>query len=203
MKKLVSMSVVAAFLAGAASAGTIVEVSPEPPVYTPAPAPMAVNWGGGYLGVQAGYGVMTYPAFPNDQSGFTGGIFGGYRHDAGSHVWGVEAEMSAATLFGTYITPTGDELKYGFGLYLTAGVPVSEDRRTLLSFSAGPSMVISEFGGNTDTSFGVMVGAGLEHMMTDSVILRGGVRYGYSPSLGNANITTHSYGFGAGVAFRF
>ena len=202
MKKLVSMSVVAAFLAGAASAGTIVEVSPEPPVYTPPPAPMAVNWGGGYLGVQLGYGTLTYDDFDN-QTGFAGGIFGGYRHDSGSHTWGVEGEVVPAALFGDFSTPTGDELKYGFGLYLTAGIPVTESRRTLLSFTAGPMLIMSEFEDTSSTSLGVMLGAGVEYMMTDSVILRGGLRYGHVPSLGARDLTVNGYGIGAGVAFRF
>ena len=202
MKKLVAMSVAAAFLAGTAGAGTLVEVAPEPPVYTPPPAPAAVNWTGAYVGAQAGYLTNRYTGWA-DQSGFMGSVFAGYRHDSGSHTWGVEAEIAPATLFGA-TTTWGDDVNYAAGVYLTAGIPVSEDRRTLLSFQAGPSLVLWDAGdGVTGNSLGLALTAGVEHMVTDSVILRGGLSYGYTPNLGSEGVTTNSYGVGAGVAFRF
>lgn len=202
MKKLVSLSVAAAFLASAAAAGTQIEVAPERPVYTPPPAPAAVNWSGAYLGAQIGYGTNNYDGFPS-QSAIIGSVYGGYRHDSGSHTWGVEAEFSPGVLFGTFNTPWGDQLQYGAGVYVTAGLPVTDDRRTLLNFAAGPSLMIYDDAGTTGTSLGLMMTAGVEHMVTDSVILRGALRYGYAPSLGSADVTTNSYGIGAGVAFRF
>lgn len=194
---LTSITASTAFAGGGKYQETVV------PTPVPAPAPMVTgfDWTGGYVGAHIGYGNMNYSGF-SSQSGGAGGIFGGYRFDLGTGVVGVEGEINPAT-FGSYNIPTGDRLKMGAALHVSYGLKLTQDERTLLSFKAGPSMARTSIGGSSDNAFGLSVGVDLDHMLTDNIMVRGGLRAGYTNSLGSQDLNTRSLGAGLGLAYKF
>lgn len=202
MKRTAIIALLSAFTATSALAGGT--KYQETVVATPAPAPAPVvtgfDWTGGYVGLQAGYGTLSYSNF-NSQSGGAVGIFGGYRFDMGTSVVGVEGELTPA--LGSYNIPTGDRLRMGAALHLSYGIKVTADERTLLSFKVGPSLARTSIGGSSNTAFGLSTGIEVDHMLTDQIMLRAGVRAGFTNKLGSQNLRTRSFGAGVGIGYKF
>jgi outer membrane immunogenic protein len=192
-----------AFTATSALAGGTKYQDTGVPTPAPAPAPVVTgfDWTGGYVGVQVGYGTINYSNF-NSQSGGAVGIYGGYRFDMGTSVVGVEGEFNPATL-GSYNIPTGDRLKMGAALHLTYGMKLTADERTLLSFKVGPSLARTSLGGTSNTAFGLSAGIDVDHMLTDNIMLRGGLRAAFTNKLGSQNLEARSFGAGVGLGYRF
>lgn len=203
MKRIVLSALVSGITASTAIAGgaKYQETVVPAPVYTPAPMVSGYDWTGGYVGAQFGFGTLNYRNF-SSQSGGTAGLFAGYRFDMGAHVVGIEGEINPTT-FGDYNIPTGDRLKRGAALHGTYGFKVTEDERTLLSVRAGPSVVQTSQGGSTDTAWGLTGGIDIDHMLTDTLMLRGGLRAGYTNNLGSGDLSTRSLGAGIGLGLRF
>jgi outer membrane immunogenic protein len=202
MMKRVSISVLCAFVMAQAAAADgmthqSVTVSSPPFPY----AGSGFDWTGGYAGAQIGFGTLRYTGF-NSQSGGAVGLFAGYRHDLGTGVVGVEAEYNPATL-GTYTIPSGDRLTAGFAVHLSYGVKFTGDERTLLNFQLGPSWARTSLAGNSKTASGYIAGIGVDHMVTDKIIFRGGIRAGFTNNLGALNLKTRSLGAGIGAAYKF
>lgn len=169
-----------------------------PPAPTPAPR---FNWTGAYAGAGIGYGRMDFDGF-NSRNSPVGALFGGYRMDMGSYVLGGELTVSPGA-FGSATLPGGDELKSGASLMVSAGMPISADRRTLGYVAAGPTLVRTSGAGGSDTSVGAGLQLGLDHMLTDQIMLRGSVTYTAINNVGNADLDTRTLGAGLGVAFKF
>lgn len=175
----------------------------EPQVATPpAPAPQPrFNWSGAYAGAGIGYGRMDFDTF-NSRNSPVGAFFGGYRMDMGSFVLGGEATISPGA-FGSATLPGGDELKSGASLMVSAGMPVTADRRTLGYVAAGPTFVRTDGAGGSETSTGAGLQLGLDHMLTDQIMLRGSVNYTVINNVGSTDLDTRTLGAGVGVAFKF
>ena len=184
-----------------AGGGKYHETAVPPPLSAPAPMVTGFDWTGGYLGAQIGYGNVSYSDF-SSQSGGAGGIFGGYRLDMGTSVVGIEGELNPVT-FKTYNIPTGDQLKTGAALHVSYGMKLTQDERTLLSIKAGPSMVRTSIGGSSDTAFGLSGGIDIDHMLTDNIMLRGGLRAAATNSLGSQDLNARSIGASAGLGLKF
>lgn len=159
------------------------------------------DWTGGYAGVGLGYGNMRISG-EDSRSAATGGLFAGYRMDAGSYVLGAEAVVVPGT-FGSATLPGGDEVKAGATLLLSAGIPVSADRRTLAHISAGPSIMRTSGAAGSETSTGATVGVGVDHMITDSMMLRGALSYTAINNVGSSNLNTRTMNAAVGVGFKF
>ena len=188
-----------------AMAGDMSKTGPglqEPVVSTPAApvAPARFNWTGGYAGAGLGYGNMKFGG--DSASSATAALFAGYRQDMGYAVLGAEA-LLAPVAFGSPTLSSGDEIKGGGALLFTAGLPVSADARTLAYVGVGPSLLRTSGAAGSENSIGGMATIGVDHMLTDSIMLRGSVNYTGINNVGVDNTNTRTLGAGVGVGFKF
>ena len=206
MTRLLTTTAAAALIVTGASAGDYSKSGPavtEPMIEAPAmpAATPRFDWTGGYAGAGLGYGRMSISG-ANNGSAMVGGLFAGYRYDMGTAVLGGELQVSPGTL-GSATLPGGDKLKSGASLMLSAGIPVTADARTLAYVAAGPSLVRTSGAGGSETSTGAGLQVGMDHMLTDQIMLRGSVNYTAINNVGNANLRTRTVGAGIGVGFKF
>jgi outer membrane immunogenic protein len=157
--------------------------------YTKAPAAVAIyNWGGFYAGVNGGWGSSrnrwdeTFgPTFPMGSHDATGGTVGGqigYRWQAGTWVFGLEAQGNWADFHGSNAIPlatafTNDTRVDAFGtftgqvgyaannvlFYVKGGAAVTSDRYRMLATGTNVQLANSV----DDTRWGGVVGVGLEY----------------------------------------
>ncbi|WP_426525196.1 outer membrane protein [Bradyrhizobium sp. McL0615] len=157
--------------------------------YTKAPVAVAMyNWGGFYAGVNGGWGSsrnswdetfgVVFPMGSHDATGGTVGGQIGYRWQAASWVFGVEAQGNWADFKGSNVIPlaaafTNETRVDAFGLftgqvgyaannvlfYLKGGAAVTSDRYRMLATATGAQVVNSV----DDTRWGGVVGVGLEY----------------------------------------
>jgi outer membrane immunogenic protein len=159
--------------------------------YTKAPAAIAMyNWSGFYAGVNGGWGsshngweeVFGAAAVSLGSHDATGGTVGGqigYRWQAASWVFGVEAQGNWADFQGSNVIPLApvfinDTRVEAFGLltgqvgyaannvlfYAKGGAAVTSDRYRLLATATGLSAAVNNV---DDTRWGGVVGVGLEY----------------------------------------
>ena len=206
MTKVIAITAAAAMIATGASAGSYSKTAPataEPVIQQPA-APVAAprfDWTGAYAGAALGFGRLTTSAGERGTSA-AGGFFGGYRWDMGDVVVGAEAQL-APMAFGSPTLASGDRLRAGAALLLSAGTPVTADGRTLAYAGAGPAMLRTSGPAGSETSTGLTGQLGVDHMLTDTIMLRGSVSYTAINGVGSANDRTRTLGAGVGLAFRF
>src|SRR5882724_10897274 len=189
MKKvlLVTASLIAL---GAAAPAVAADLAARP--YTKAPAMIAAvyDWSGFYIGANGGWGQsrnswdvqqfngVSFPEGANNGNGGTIGGQVGYRWQAGTWVFGVEAQGNWADFHGSNVIPlaaafTNDTRVDAFGLftgqvgyaannvlfYLKGGAAVTSDRYRVLATGTGISLANSV----DDTRWGGVVGVGLEY----------------------------------------
>lgn len=204
--RTITAAAVVGLVATSAVAGNYSKVGPamaEPmvPVLNAPVAASRFNWTGAYAGAAIGYGQTNLSGFDSRSTG-VGGLFGGYRYDTGNAVLGAELDLALAT-FGKATLPNGDEMKSSASLLFTAGLPISANARTLAYVGAGPTMVRTSGVGGSKSSTGATVVVGIDHMMTDTVMLRTGVTYTGVNNLSNANYKARTLAVGVGIGFKF
>jgi len=183
-------------ITGPAAAADLSEASPD----YGRPAAAAPLWSGPYAGVQGGYGWgSTSHSFDNGApsgeshpQGGLGGAHAGYNFQKGSLVAGLEADIEAADLSGTFSNPSGitsqgwarlnwdASVRARFGAafgpslpYLTGGVAFGGYK-----FSGGPLPVVGPCcGGYSSTLTGWTVGAGWDYAFTHHLVGRIEYRY--------------------------
>lgn len=202
----ISIAAIVGFLATGAVAGDFGKAGPgmAEPTIPRAVEPMTqprFTWTGGYVGAGVGYGQMNISGFDSRSSGVAG-LFGGYRMDMGGFVLGGEAHVMPASI-GSATLPGGDEIKWGASFMGTAGMPFGVDGRTLGYVGAGPALMSTSGVGGSSRSIGGTVALGVDHMITDQIMLRGGVNYTVINSVGNASLNTRTLGAGVGLGFKF
>ena len=191
MKKLVLAAV--GLIAMATTSASAADMAARP--YAKAPAPIAVslyNWGGFYLGINGGWGssrkcwdeISTPVTFALGCHDATGGTIGGqigYRWQAASWVFGLEAQGNWADFHGsnpiiglpaltndTHVNAFGlftGQIGYAMNnalLYVKGGAAVTSDRYR--TFITGTGVAVA----NTidDSRWGGVVGVGLEYGFT-------------------------------------
>ena len=172
-KNTIIASVVAAFAATAASAGSLV-VPVADPVIVVAPTPADSLWDGFYAGATFGWNTgdtqfltATSAPFSRAFDGLTYGGFIGYNYvmDGGF--------MLGAELAGTVINMDGppDFVSTVFDAKLRAGVEMD---RALVYVSGGYSMLWDDA---SNEGTGWNVGAGIDYLVTDSIFV--GAEYVY------------------------
>lgn len=204
--RTITAAIVVAMAANSAVAGGYsksgpVTAEPMVPVLQATPVATRFNWTGAYAGAAIGYGQMKLSGFNSRDQG-AGGLFGGYRYDMGNAVLGAEL-IVAPTAFGKASLPNGDEIEAGASLLLTAGVPITQDARTLAYIGAGPTVLHTSGLGGSKTSTGASVVLGLDHMITDTVMVRGAITYAAINNLSNANYKSRTLAVGVGIGFKF
>jgi outer membrane immunogenic protein len=176
----------------------------EPTLTAPPPAMVSaprITWTGAYIGAGIGYGDMRFSG-GGSASSAAAGLFAGYRQDMGNFVLGGEA-IVVPTSFGRVDLPGGDSLSAGASVLGTAGMAFGPEGRTLGYVGLGPTLLRSSGPSGSETSVGGTATLGLDHMLTDSLMLRGGVNYTVVNNVGVNNVNTRTLGAGVGLAFRF
>lgn len=161
----------ASALAAPAFAGSAAPAAMEPVIEAPAPVAMTMgrDWTGGYAGLQLGYADVDAGVAGLTGDDVIGGFTAGYDWDFGNFVLGagLDADLAdldvgdpaAATLERVYRLKVRGGYDLGNGLiYATAG---------------GAGADVDGLGYDT----GYFVGAGYEHMVTDTISLGGEVLY--------------------------
>lgn len=186
------------------------------------------NWTGFYLGGHAGGGwgdadtwIPSHPTFTVETSGFVGGVHGGYNHQMGRLVLGIEGDWSASNVDGDHLSGGSNSERYSveenWRASIRGRVGYAADR-ALFFATAGvawvdldtqylhPGSSPSEVRGTTATGF--TVGGGAEYALSNNWSLRG--EYLYSsydterfahngPS--DVDYTTHE--LRAGISYKF
>jgi outer membrane immunogenic protein len=148
-------------------------------------APVAYDWSGPYVGLQAGYGLgdSRHTADGGDTSGdFTidgilGGVTAGWNHQADALVFGIEGDISASDIHG--IEPDACDIpgcESDIDWLGTARLRAGFAMDSLLVFASGglavggvnAQILDGEFSGD-ETKFGWTAGAGVEWAATDSL----------------------------------
>lgn len=136
-----------------------------------APAPSfaaASRWGGGYAGVQLGYGDIAAQGGPLDGNGPLYGLHAGYRWDLGGAVLGIEGDWDRADIdLGSAGT-----LDSVARLKLSGGADLGP---ALVYATAGAAWAEATVGGAALSDRGWFLGAGMDYAVTDSLSLGGEV----------------------------
>lgn len=170
-------------------------VVPEAPIAPAAPIVTQFNWGGAYIGGQAGYGWANskFSAGPSYNSkgsmdGFLGGIYAGYNFDTGSNViLGVDGDFTGTAIgekvsFGALASEEkklrwsgAARARLGYAMdrfmpYIAGGVAVGniEDKAHLVGVP-----LVSQ----SKTQVGWTIGSGVDYAVTDNIVTRLEYRY--------------------------
>lgn len=159
----------ASALAAPAFAGSAAPAAMEPMIEAPAPAPMAMgrDWTGGYAGVQLGYADVSTNIDGVEGDDMIGGLTAGYDWDLGNYVLGVGLDADIADLA---VAPTLT-LERVYRLKVRGGYDLGNG--LIYATAGGVGADVDGLGYDT----GYFIGAGYEHMLTDSISLGGEVLY--------------------------
>jgi outer membrane immunogenic protein len=157
------------------------------------PVPVSDVWTGPYIGAFGGYTWLDISGeYESDETDDDGPVEGflvggqiGYNHQMENIVLGVEADLAYSFADGDLVTVDGEEadtdLNFLGTLRARAGMVFGESDSTLLFVTAGLAVgdFDAEFEGDSDgaTHTGYVVGAGLEHMVTESISIKGEYNY--------------------------
>jgi len=180
--------------APAALAGNMEEAAPEPVVAAPAPVVQSSpDWTGFYGGAQLGYANVDADGFDDDDS-LIGGLTGGYDYDfqngfvagAGLDYDFLDADVgNAGSVEDVFRAKLRGGYKIGQGLAYATGGYAWADTDNL---------------GDDD---GYFIGAGYEHLVTESISVGGEVLYHQFDDFGNTNADVDATTAQARVTFRF
>jgi opacity protein-like surface antigen len=165
------------------------------------------EWSGVYGGVDLGIASvdLSVPgggATTNEGSGLMFGLNGGYRRDFGQIVLGAAAGVS----FGNFDTepvtgPTASDPS--FGSLATVGLEVGYDLGEFLLYGElGHTWATrSDAGGTRRFEGGLQYGIGADYMLTDQIMVGGGLTRTDLDDFGGSDATVTT--FGARAALRF
>ena len=200
MNKLAALALGVSILSPfAASAGGLAAPIAEPTVAPAVVIPVAVtpDWTGWYGGASLGYGSVdtggTY-----DGSGAIGGLLGGYRHDFGNWVGGVEADYDWSGISADNL-PDGS-LDSVYRLKLQAGADLG---KTFLYGTAGFARGTISYGGDSLSSDGWVAGVGADYAINDKWLVGGEVLYNKFENFANTDVNADLTTIKARVAYRF
>jgi len=159
----------ASALAAPAFAGSAAPAAMEPMIEAPAPVAMTMgrDWTGGYAGLQLGYADVSTNLDGVGGDDVIGGFTAGYDWDFGNFVLGagLDADIADLAVAPTLTLDRVYRLKVRGGYDLGNGL--------LYATAGGVGADVDGLGYDT----GYFVGAGYEHMVTDTISLGGEVLY--------------------------
>jgi opacity protein-like surface antigen len=145
----------------------------EPMIEVPAPVAMTMgrDWTGGYAGLQLGYADVGTSVDGLGGDDVIGGFTAGYDWDFGNFVLGagIDADLADLTVDGAGAGPFTLERVYR--LKVRGGYDLGNG--LLYATAGGVGADVDGLGYDT----GYFVGAGYEHMVTDTISLGGEVLY--------------------------
>lgn len=161
------MKTIAAFFAtialtAPAFAGGPVAVADEPMIAPVAQAYVApgLDWTGGYVGAQLGYGDVDSSTGALEGSGWLGGVHAGYRWDLGNWVAGTELTWDTTDIdLGT--TGSLDDV---MALKLTAGREIGN---SLVYGALGVAQANATIAGVDQSDNGIVYGIGFDYAVND------------------------------------
>jgi outer membrane immunogenic protein len=198
MNKLAALALSATVLAPfAASAGGMAQPIPEPTV-APVVIPVVAtpDWTGWYGGASLGYGSVSADGL--DGSDAIGGLLGGYRHDFGNWVGGVEADYDWSNI--SVGDNTGVSLDSVYRLKLQAGADLG---KTFLYGTAGMARATVGVNGTDFSSNGWVAGVGADYAINEKWLVGGEVLYNKFDNFANSDINGDMTTVKARVAYRF
>jgi outer membrane immunogenic protein len=223
MRRLTLAILAASGIALSATAASAADLG-RAPVYKapPAPAPVAYNWTGLYIGGHLGYGWGT-DGFSDptvgtgdiDVDGFLAGAQLGYNWQVGSWVFGLEGDWSWSNGDGSVAGPLGSTFTADRNWYATATARVGYAWENWLWYVKGGAAwadtdyslvipgVIAASGG--DTRSGWTVGAGVEWALAGNWSAK--VEYNYldfsDESIAGASFDSQNHLVKVGLNYRF
>lgn len=198
MLRPILLAAVAAVATTPAFAGGVPGESPAPVML--APAPVTTDWGGFYGGVQLEYGEATAAAGLGsvDLDGMNYGIFGGYRVDYGTTVFGFEidivsSDMSVSGGVGEVDTISRATLELGYDagnalIYGTVGV---------VGMSISPSAPFD------DDDWGFVGGVGVDYRLGASSFIAAELLYHQIDDFSGSGTDIDATTLGVGIGFQF
>lgn len=162
MKTIAALIATAALTAPAFAGGPIAVA--EEPAIVPAAEPYVapgVDWTGGYVGAQLGYGDIDSNGAGVDGNGWLGGVHGGYRWDLGNWVAGGELSYDTADI---ELGAGAGELNDVTALKLTAGREIGN---SLVYGALGAAHASATVGGVDLSDNGLVYGIGFDYAVND------------------------------------
>jgi outer membrane immunogenic protein len=184
----------ASAIAAPAFAGSIAPATMEPMIETPAPVAMTMgrDWTGGYAGLQLGYADVGTSDDGLGGDDVIGGFTAGYDWDFGNFVLGAGLDADIADLsVGDLTLERVYRLKVRGGYDLGNGL--------LYATAGGVGADIDGLGYDT----GYFVGAGYEHMVTDTISLGGEVLYHEFDNFKDSGVDVDATTFQIRANYRF
>lgn len=190
----------ATVIAAPAFAGSAAPAAMEPMIEAPAPVAMTMgrDWTGGYGGLQLGYADVGTSDDDLGGDDLIGGLTAGYDWDFGNFVFGVGVDADIADIDVGTVVGLGDlTLDRVYRLKARGGYDLGNG--LLYATAGGVGADVDGLGYDT----GYFVGAGYEHMVTDTVSLGGEVLYHEFDDFKDSGVDVDATTFQIRANYRF
>ena len=197
--KTIAALIATAALTAPAFAGGPVAVAEEPmivPAAEPYIAP-GLDWTGGYVGAQLGYGDVDSSTGALDGYGWLGGVHAGYRWDLGNWVAGGELSYDTADID---LGAAGGSLDDVTALKLTAGREIGN---SLVYGALGAAHASATVGAAELSDTGLVYGLGFDYAVNQSWTVGGEVLQHQFDDFDGSGVDLDATTLKAKVALRF
>ncbi len=202
--RLLAMAAIAISSAAPAFAADLTYQEPTPPAVEQVPS--SFSWSGFYLGAQGGYSWNQGSYLGSDTTINNGaaGVHAGYNFQSGNIVYGIENDFN-------YNFDNKKEAKLEWDASGRARVGYALDRTLVFATAgvaaAGGKVDIAGAGKKDGILIGWTAGGGLEHAITDNILVRGEYRYSdfgskdFGSNIGDFSATQNRVLLGASYKF--
>ncbi|CAN7739339.1 outer membrane protein [Rhizobium sp. LjRoot258] len=200
--KLFAVAALAASFGVPAIAADLTFEQPTPPQHPYS----AYDWSGFYLGAQGGYTWIKATVLGTEQNldSATFGAHAGYNFQSGNIVYGIENDFN-------YNFEDKSQADIGWDASGRARVGYALDRTLLFATAgvaaAGGKVDVPGLGKKDEILIGWTAGGGVEHALTESILVRGEYRYSdfgkkdFGSSIGDFEATQNKVLIGASYKF--
>jgi outer membrane immunogenic protein len=197
--KTIAALIATAALTAPAFAGGPVAVAEEPAIVPAAEAYVApgIDWTGGYVGAQLGYGDVGSSSETLDGYGWLGGVHAGYRWDFGNWVAGSELSYDTADIDLGADAGTLDDVT---ALKLTAGREIGN---SLVYGTLGAAHANATVGGTDRSDNGFLYGIGFDYAVNERWTVGGEVLQHQFDDFDASGVDLDATTLKAKVALRF